>query len=62
MKKLVMVSILGAFAFSTGGCAALAIGAGGAYVYGQHEENKEKKRRAAKRYYRKPYRRQAPPE
>ena len=63
MKKLILLSMLGAFAFSTSGCAVLAVGAGGAYVYGQHEENKEKKRKAAKkRYQRNQYRRQAPPD
>lgn len=63
MKRLLMVSMLGAFAFSTGGCALLAVGAGGAYVYGQHEENKEKKRAATKKRYRQDrYRRQPPPD
>ena len=45
MRKLIAAALLAAFAFSTAGCAALAIGAGGAYVYGQHETNKEKRRR-----------------
>lgn len=63
MKRLLMVSMLGAFAFSTSGCALLAVGAGGAYVYGQHEENKEKKRKAGKKRLQPDrYRRQPPPE
>jgi len=45
LRKIALLLILGAFSFASAGCAALAVGAGGAYVYGQHETNKENRRR-----------------
>ncbi len=45
MKRIVLVALLLGYAGLTSGCAAVVAGtAAGAYVYGVHEDNKEKGR------------------
>ncbi|MEQ8699568.1 MAG: hypothetical protein RLT05_23795 [Bauldia litoralis] len=45
MKRLVLIALLFGYVGITSGCAAVVAGtAAGAYVYGVHEENKEKRR------------------
>lgn len=45
MKRLLLIGLVLGYAGLTSGCAAVVAGtAAGTYVYGQHEENKEKRR------------------